>query len=383
MQRAIFGWPALRHLAALLGLCLLGCGPDFDPPSELHSLRILGVQKDAPYAQPGQTVNLQMLWTDASPKRPRPVQIAWSPPCFDPPGDLYYACFGDSGVFGADGMLVLDRDSTSVRISKYIINGADPNIPGGNDGIAVRPPPPDARNAPYGIAFVFFAVCAGEFTVVPRSDETTFPIGCKDENGTLLGSDDFVAGYTSIYSFKSFSNNNPVVTGFTFNGRDFTTADNPGPASGEAGAANADSASICLNETCTSGSRAQTEFDFDCTAYPERCVPTCADDGDSSCHGYSLNPMIDKNDPKNQDQDDVSAQLLGRQVGEQMWINYYAEAGGFKSPVRLLNDATTGWNDDFATEFYAPKAPGPFRVWALAHDNRGGVAWSGITLKAE
>ncbi len=66
-----------------------------------------------------------------------------------------------------------------------------------------------------------------------------------------------------------------------------------------------------------------------------------------------------------------------------MWINYYTEAGGFKSPVRLLNDATTGWNDKFSTDFYAPKAAGTFRVWALVHDNRGGVAWSGITLRAE
>ena len=379
MQSAIFGLSfsgGWRRSAALLGLFLLGCGPDFDPPSELHSLRILGVQKDLPYAQPGQNVNLQMLWTDASPKRPRPVQIAWSPPCFDPPGDLYYACFGNSAVFGADGMLVLNRDNTSVPISSYIITG-------GGDSIAQRPPPTDTRNAPYGLAYVFFAVCAGEFTVVPHSDKTTFPIGCKDENGTLLGSDDFVAGYTSIYSFKNFSNNNPVVTGFTFNGHDFTSADDSGAANGEAGAANADSAAICLNETCTSGSRDPAGFDFDCELHPERCVPTCADDGDSSCHGYSLNPIIDKNDPKNQDQDDVSAQLLGRQVGEQMWIDYYTEAGGFKSPVRLLNDATTGWNDNFSTEFYAPKAAGPFRVWALAHDNRGGVAWSGITLKAE
>jgi len=51
----------------LLSSLSAGCGPDFDPPSELHSLRILGVQKDVPYAQPGDTVNLQMLWQDASP----------------------------------------------------------------------------------------------------------------------------------------------------------------------------------------------------------------------------------------------------------------------------------------------------------------------------
>jgi hypothetical protein len=49
--------------------------------------------------------------------------------------------------------------------------------------------------------------------------------------------------------------------------------------------------------------------------------------------------------------------------------------------VRLLNDATTGWNDNYGTDFYASKDPKVSRVWALVHDNRGGVAWVGISLK--
>ncbi|HEX2670712.1 MAG TPA: hypothetical protein VHM25_07570, partial [Polyangiaceae bacterium] len=52
--------------ASVFSLFLLGCGPDFDPPSELHSLRVLAVQKDVPYAQPNSDVKLQMLWQDAS-----------------------------------------------------------------------------------------------------------------------------------------------------------------------------------------------------------------------------------------------------------------------------------------------------------------------------
>src|SRR6478609_149440 len=87
---------------SVLSLFLAGCGPEFDPPSELHSLRVLGVQKDHPYAQPGSDVNMQMLWQDASPLagEDRPIQIAWSPGCYDPPGDLYYACFADQSLFG-------------------------------------------------------------------------------------------------------------------------------------------------------------------------------------------------------------------------------------------------------------------------------------------
>ena len=342
----------VTRCAAFLGLFLIGCGPDFDPPSELHSLRVLAVQKDVPYAQPGQTVKLQMLWEDASVKKPRDVQIAWSPPCVDPPGDLYYACFANSAAFG--GMLTLDSDTTSFTVERTIISQ--------------RPPADTSNNAPYGITYVFFAACAGKLDLAPpSSDPAAFPIVCKDANGVLLGADDFVAGYTSVYSFKSFSNHNPLISGFRFNGQDLKAS------------------SYCLGADCLALDGSADPVDVDCDD-PEQsglCVPTCADDGDPKCHGYGFHPIIDKTDPANQDEDDVSAKQLGRHVGEQMWVDYYTDAGGFKSPVRLLNDATTGWNDDFGTEFYAPKEPGLSRIWAVAHDNRGGTAWAGITLKVQ
>jgi hypothetical protein len=308
-----------------------------------------------PYAQPGQTVNLQMLWQDASPFAGRDVAVAWSPPCFDPPGDLYYACFSDSNAFG--GMVRPDPNNpehTSFEVPLDIISR--------------RPPAGDgSNNAPYGISYVFFAVCAGELTLLPTARENAFPIGCKDASGRLLGADDFVAGYTSVYSFETFSNNNPVIKGFEFRGSSLPES------------------AVCLGEGCLPLDGAEPAVDFDCDD-PEqsaRCVPACADDGDSTCTAYSLRPTIDKNDPANQDQDDVSAQLLGREVGEQMWVNYYTDSGGFKSPVRLLNDATAGWNDNYGTDFYAPRKPGLSRIWAVAHDNRGGAAWSGITLKVQ
>jgi hypothetical protein len=348
----------VMRLATFLSLFLLGCGPDFDPPSELHSLRVLAVQKDLPYAPPGATVNLQMLWQDASPLAGREVQVAWSPPCYDPPADLYYACFSDPNAFG-DMVAVQDPgnpEHTSFPVPLDIISrrmmGADAS-----------------NNAPYGVTYVFFAVCAGELTLLPpTSDATSFPVGCKDTTGKLLGADDFVAGYSSIYSFDGISNNNPVIKGFEFRGQ--PVAD---PA-------------VCLKDDCLplGGSAPAVDFDCDDPEHPEqsaRCVPTCADDGDPACTGYAFRPTIDKHDSANQDIDEVSAKQLGRTVGEQMWIDYYTDAGGFKSPVRLLNDATNGWNDDYGTEFYAPKTPGLSRIWAVAHDNRGGMAWSGITLK--
>lgn len=378
-----FRFAKSRVVARLLpssALLLLGCGPSFDPPSELHSLRVLGVEKDRPYAQPGDVVNLQMLWQDASPTRGRKVHIAWTPPCFDPAGDLYYACFADPSVFA--GTFTYDQETASFTVPQDIVSR--------------RPAPTRSNNAAYGITYVFFALCAGEFTPLPRTSETSFPVGCKDADGKLLGADDFVAGYTAVYSFENFSNHNPVISGFRFDrheiaaassnnaGAGGATGDEAGAGDGGANGSATDAASgFCVGASCRAWAGANPPADVDCDASPAQCVATCADDGDSSCPAYPFRPIIDQADPNNQDIDDVSAKLLGRKVGEQMWIDYYTEAGGFKSAVRLLNDATSGWNDNYGTVFYAPKSPGPFRLWAVVHDNRGGVAWSGITLKAQ
>ena len=43
----------LGTLAALVVLSALGCGPTMESPTESKTLRILGVQKDKPYAVPG------------------------------------------------------------------------------------------------------------------------------------------------------------------------------------------------------------------------------------------------------------------------------------------------------------------------------------------
>jgi hypothetical protein len=344
---------SVKAALLFLGVLLSGCGPDFDPPDQLHSLRILGVHKDLPYAKPGETVNLDMLWEDASPNAADPqrkIQIAWSGPCFDPLGDVYYGCFTQPSVVA--GMVT--AKTTSVLIPADIIS---------------RRPAASTieNNAPYGLTFVFFAACAGTLVPIPTTEATAFPLGCKDETGKLLGSDDFVAGYTSIYSFQKFGNNNPVISGFEFNDKPL------------------DSSSFCLEDDCLAIGEETTVSMIDCTATPPdpRCIPTCADDGKKPCPAYAIRPTVDKTDPKNQDQDDVSVMQLGHATGEQMWINYYTDGGGFKSSVRLLNDATAGWNDDYGTDFYASKDAKASRVWALVHDNRGGVAWAGITLQTQ
>jgi hypothetical protein len=355
----------------LLGVLLLGCGPKFDPPDQLSTLRILGVQKDLPYAQPGQTVNLQMLWEDASPNAGRPIQLTWSGPCIDPDGDLYYGCFTPDHLPSLLGGLTHEPTTSFVMPESYAPS------PGAKSTPVIRTATTE-NNAPYGIVFIFFAACAGNLVPITTTDQTALPFACQDTAGNALGSDDFVAGYTSIYSFNTFTNNNPVISGFEFNGQTLPNTSYCGPPLPNVDPTSQPSDCVPLAE-----SPAPDPDSIDCSATPPdpRCIPTCANDGESPCPAYPIQPTLIE--ALNQDQDDVSVMQLGHPVGEQMWIDYYTDGGGFKSPVRLLNDATSGWNPDYGTDFYAPKEAKISRVWALVHDNRGGVAWAGITLKTQ
>jgi hypothetical protein len=333
-------------VVSLLGLA--GCGAEFDPPSELKTLRVLGVQKDKPYAKPGDDVTVKMLWHDGSDAAPRPVIRAFLAGCFNPIGDLYAGCFTS---FGDPANIQFQQGSDEFTFT----------IP--EDIISSRPPPPDPKQPRYGLAYLFFAVCAGsELTVVEPTADAGFPLRCVDEEGVPLGSDDFVAGYSQVYVFEEHTNDNPIVSGFAFRDVEY----------------DADDALTCVGDECVLEASAETTEEVDCDAEPERCVESCAEDGDAAeCDEHSLRPLIDR---ASVEPDSVTAAAYGRNYEEQMWVNYYVTRGGVRSPVRLVNDATAGFNEDYGTKFYAPKDPGPVRLFAVVHDNRGGMSWSGTTI---
>ncbi len=335
-------------VVSLLGLA--GCGAEFDPPSELNSLRVLGVQKDKPYAKPGDEVHVKMLWHDGDDAAPRPVIRAFLSGCFNPLGDLYAGCFTSFSDPADVQFVVGDSDEFSFSIPEDIVTS--------------RPPPPDPKQPHYGLAYVFFAVCAGErLEVVEPTEDAGFPLRCLDENDKPLGADDFVAGYSQVYVFDEFTNDNPIVTGFSFRGVE-RGADDP---------------FTCVGDECVLETTSPVDVEsVDCDEQEERCVPACAEDGDAvDCDEFPLQPLIDR---ASVERDSVSEAAYGRNYEEQMWVNYYVTRGSVRSPVRLVNDATSGYNEDYATKFYAPKDPGPVRLFAVVHDNRGGMSWSGTTI---
>lgn len=334
--------------AAVVGLLAIGCGPQFDPPHELRSLRVLGVQKDKPYAQPGDTVELRMLWHDGADKGQRTIQRAWFAGCTNPPGDLYQACIPqlvESARAALEGGTLpsgvgFDTDVFSFQVPADVIDG--------------RPPPADPEQPSYGLSYVFFAVCAGQFALDLEGGQS-FPLRCLDEKDEPLGPDDFVVGYTAIYSFSGIFNQNPIVTGFEFRGQPIEPD--------------------CIGAECLTAPDA--DIDCDDPDQASRCVPSCKDDGDPTCDEHPLRVVVD---PASAEIDEVSVELYGRTLTEQMWVNYYVDRGGLRSGVRLLNDASKGWNDDNGTDFYAPDSAGPVKIWAVAHDNRGGTEFARITI---
>lgn len=344
MKRA----PLLIACALSLGVAV-GCGPDFDASNELKTLRVLGVKKDKPYALPGEQVNLQLLWHD--PKGRTDIQRAFVGGCVNPPGDLYYGCFEQYAELAASGDLSLGAgDTFQVTLPDDIISSrADEAEPG---------------QPAYGLYIVFFAACAGtlSFDMEAGTRATAgsegLPIRCLDAAGKPLGSDDFVVGYSSIYSFEDAVNTNPR---FAVDGAGQATFE----VSGQSLVAD------CVGDAC----QGAPAVEVDCDAEPARCVEACKDDGDASCPDIEVKPEI----VRDVEQDDVSSRLFGTNVPEQMWVNYYVDRGGM-SEVRLVNDTSSGWNDKYRGELHAPKGAGPLQIWAIVHDNRGGMDFTRITL---
>jgi hypothetical protein len=393
--------PHFRSFALLAtlvaGFGALGCGPEFDPPTEIKTLRILGVQKDRPYAEPGDEVNFTMLWHDGSPKAAdenRQVNIAWLDACVNPPGDAYSGCFEQIGQRGAciEAAQASPDDELRPEDCGPFHVGFGPKfsitIPRDGDPGVMPPvlhPSQDPFVPPYGVSYVFFALCAGtpgiEAGGITCRDTTDTS---SDPRGRKLDSENFVLGYSAVYSFarkiqdpaqsapslidrdEPYLNHNPFATGFLVGPADVTDVSCVGDA--------------CLGSCGDAGcENLPLPAQVDCDTHRTLCIAPCAEDGDiAECPPTNLRPIIDK--ALVVEPDEVTNGAYKRGFLEQQWIDYYSTKGAFRSPTKLLNDATRGFNPDHGTQFYAPKESGPVQIWAVIHDNRGGMSWVGTTL---
>lgn len=387
----------------------LGCGPEFEKQATLASLRVLGVRKDKPYAKPGDTVKFSMLYddavgaaADAAPPK-RDVKIMWISACENPDGDVYLGCLPkmvntfESLMSGGAG---LGKGScnlagvSGIGIPGILDCGPEYSLTLSDTIVTDHARPPD-KSPRYGLEYIFFLVCAGEIGVAPAGQQ--FPLACFSKSGEQLGANDFVVGYTALYAYDSITNANPIVTGFTVGtGKDdknnvpplcideaCVTHGTPmgGPVTLDAGALDAgDAGSDAAVEAGPPPSDAgSTPAETDPCSDPASaaCFDVCTEEKQSDCPEHDVKL---ETDPNSVELDEVTRQREGRVISEQAWINYYTDQGEFVNDVKLLGDATEGYQENHGTKLRAPKKLGPFNVWGVAHDSRGGVGWAKVRL---
>lgn len=327
-----------------------GCIGGFDAPSDVNALRVLAVELDKPYAQPGDEVKFSMSYHDGlgTPEEgQRPVQITWIGGCFDPIGDQYFGCFQQFANPTGTGEGWLDGCGVDLsQHPEYLAQGTNLTeytlkIP--DKIVSCRPPP--ASGPHYGLAYIFFAACAGELKRVDDQGTGaagTFPFGCFDSiDGRRLGAESFVPGYTQVYVFgDGRTNKNPEIKDLTMDGErlseDFEQIGRTSPCA------------VTDEERRSSGCGSQDPF-TECTPVEINAV---------------IDPGVGESDPDSKQE----------KLSEIVWVNYYADQGDLDRGIKLVNDAVQGYNDEHSVKWIPPSEPGVASIWAVVRDARGGTS---------
>jgi hypothetical protein len=177
-------------VAATLSL-LSACGGDFDPGSRIDEVRILAVRADAPYAAPGERVQLEALAVD-----PEGRPLTWGfGLCIDPMSSTAEGCID-----------AFDRNSWKVAQEVTIF---DVDVP---DDVISRLPPAGQPRASVGAIIV---ACPGELAQV----DGAIPFRCTERStGRPLGTDEYVVGVKRIFARATDRNENPIIDTVTWDG---------------------------------------------------------------------------------------------------------------------------------------------------------------------
>jgi hypothetical protein len=348
---------ALAVALALGAWVCSSCAPGgFRDETNITGVRILASAADAPYAKPGQTVNLSVLAYDGRPNKPEPMQVYWlvAPTatgvvpfvCKDPPNDAYYACFqllfalagggADAGVgAGAGGG---PRIPTGVPLPLPTGTTFQFRMP--DDAVTAHPVVPGTP-VPYGLAILFNIACAGQIELVPRDPASDNPVqvpfSCFDKNNNQLSPDDYVIGLTRVYAYDTLTNANPVIDHVDVQGQ-----------------------TVDLAQGFTVGRCGADRRDNCAKVHIGPVVPT---------DSWELNPE--------------SRDVNGNIVHEEIWADFYTTFGQVTSAARLLYDArngSLGGPDATDNDFLPPSDPGDGFIWIVVHDNRGGASWAQVPV---
>jgi hypothetical protein len=320
----------LKHFVLFVaGVLSCACrSEEFDPQSKVESVRILATAADEPYARPGDTVTVQALAFDGRDSQPKPMGISWLPdPCINPFKDAYYDCYA----------AFAQQFSPGVDLTPQLVSTTSSSFQVPADVIASHAAQGDQE--PYGVAFAFVMACAGhvEYTPPePGAPVETPPFSCFDDAHAKLGPDDFVFAYSLVYAFDQRTNANPEIDHLEWQG---------------------------------------SAVDATLGITVDHCTEANLDD----CPKTSLDTAVDAS---NQEQDPSDLDANGNPLREEIWVDYYLTAGKVKHDSIVLFDPRKGLLGNSAVDLSAPQTPGTYSLWAVLHDNRGGVSWLEVPLTA-
>jgi hypothetical protein len=286
---------------------LLACGEELEPGSKVDSFRVLAEQVDLPYARPGEVVRLSSLSFDPA---ERPVTWAWLS-CLNPNASDLQGCLDTIGSS--------DDVEQALVASGLGVDQVEVTIP--SDALS-RLPPEGRGSASMGVISV---ACPGELSFAEGPGG--LPFLCQEPGGgRTLGLDEFSVGLKRISLRESDRNQNPQISGITFDGVSW-----PADEIKEVGACDRD--------------------DFDYTQCPA-----------ADKHGLGVDLPAGTIETGTNEQ--------GHDFEEQVVIQYYATEGIFEYDTKIADQPYTGWVARQAASGQT------LRLWFVVRDNRGGVTWT-------
>lgn len=383
LQRSRSGSSALRSVALLAWLLSSSCfpsGPDFANPRQPRGVRVLGSVASPASGVPGGDLELRLELFDGAPllaelqqaagvagdapSTAAPLSVAWLGGCHNPPGDAQSGCYPLLRQIAANLPDPLPSSNTEIpaELRSYFAVG---------NQFALHVPESilegrqlQTAAAPFGVSFTFFAVCRGVLRPDPES-RGAVPLRCQDwDTGETLGSEAFVPGFVTTYTYAGALNHAPVLSAAALDGVELPAVSCE---------SDDDCAATRVGELPTAcGRPLAPEFSAMAEPVPRRCLPVVRACPAPPCVSHQLLPELSASS--------VEADPSGAPPGaaapdEIVWVRYFGY-GGFSREQALINDRATGLNPDYALSWSAPPVAidSPLPVWAVVQDNRGGTA---------
>lgn len=338
-----------RSLLVLVGfvIALAACdGADFDSPSQVVNLRILGLSSSAQVVEPGQPVTLEALWVDADEPPEGGIITAWFPACVNAGSGGLNDCLDElndlrpaAGQAWPEEFSPVSGDRFDTQVSEEILDGRDE----------------------FGVQYFFFAVCRGARFEFAPSRHPNVPIVCRDASGDAVPQPSFRVGYRTLTALEGFQvdASKPRIIGFNIDGLNYDAS--------------------CLDQSCTGYKNPSCEVESCPIINP--CDPG-GEEKEGDCRGGTFRVLVDP--------DSAGIDFLADQdelQSVEVWARYFTSQGTVSADFDLLHEREPfGQQEQWDRENQSginDFSFGDLFLWAVVYDSMGNVSWGGISLRVE